>query len=312
MFALSVCAALALAPRISHTMSNLRNDLDGICHSFNGKMGYYVKNLKTGETIGFQQDEQFPSASTIKTAIMLEVFKQIEEGKLNWTDKLLAPPAGKRYDSIWLSFMQDKVSVNIDGLVNMMINVSDNTAAVMLSDKVGVENIEKRLNELGLSQTACLIHVPASNARLTKLRAIFQNMGATSPTDMGHLLELIYQKKVASTSGCEKMLRILSHQYWDDHFASQIPPGICVCSKSGALERSRSDTAIIFGPTPYIVAAYTADDKDITWTASTEAHVALRRIGHDVWNALDSGMHYEAPKDAERWYPTGGGVEVGS
>lgn len=290
-------------------MTNLRTDLDAICHSFNGKMGYYVKNLKTGETIGFQQDEQFPSASTIKTAIMLEVVKQIEEGKLTWTDKLLAPPAGKRYDSIWLTYMQDKVSVNIDGLVNLMITVSDNTAAVMLADKVGVENMEKRLNELGLTQTACLIHVPASNARLTKLRATYQNMGCTSPADMGRLLELIYSKKVATSAGCERMMRILSHQYWDDQFASQIPPGIYICSKSGALERSRSDTAIVFGPTPYIVTAYTADDKDITWTATTEAHVAIRRISHDVWHALNPGIRYEQPKDAERWYPTGAGVE---
>src|SRR5580658_6103796 len=136
MLALSLCATVASSPRLSPSMVNLRADLDGVCATFNGKMGYYVKNLKTGETIGNRQDDQFPSASTIKTAIMLEVFKQIEEGKLSWTDKLPAPLQAHRYDSIWLSYMQDKVAINIDGLVNLMITVSDNTAAVMLSDKV--------------------------------------------------------------------------------------------------------------------------------------------------------------------------------
>jgi len=290
-------------------MPRLEKELTATCQAFHGKMGYYVKNLKSGETIGFRQDEQFPSASTIKTAIMLEVVKQIDAGKLAWTDKLAAPRQAKRYDSIWLSFMQDKISINIDGLVNLMIAVSDNTAAVMLSDKVGVETIEQRMNELGLKQTACLIHVPATNERLTKLRATYQNMGCTSPADMGKLLELIYSKKVASQAGCERMLRVLSHQYWDDHFASQIPPGICVASKSGALNRSRSDTAIVFGPTPYIVTAYTDDDKDTTWDANTEAHVALRKIGAAAWRALNPGMRYDPPKDADKWYPTGGGIE---
>jgi beta-lactamase class A len=290
-------------------MTNLRKDLDSICGAFNGKMGYYVKNLKSGETIGFRQDEQFPSASTIKTAIMLEVVKQIEEGKLNWTDNLLAPPAGKRYDSMWITYLQDKVSINVDGLVNLMITVSDNTAAVMLSDKVGVENIEKRLNDLGLTNTACTIHVPATNARLTQLRATYQNMGVTSPADMGHLLELIYTRRAASPAACERMMRIMSHQYWDDVIACQIPPGIQVASKSGALNASRSDTAIVFGPTPYIITAYTRENKDTSWTVNTEPMVALRRVSHEVWRALNPGMKYDPPSDVERWYPTGAGIE---
>lgn len=290
-------------------MTNLKARLDSICQNFNGKMGYYVKDLRSGQTIGFREAEQFPSASTIKTAIMVEVIKQIEKGKLAWTDKLPVPGPGHRYDSMWLSFVQDKLSVNIDGLVNLMITVSDNTAAVMLSDRVGVENIERRLNDLGLTNTACLIHVPASNDRLTKLRAIYQNMGCTTPLEMGKLLELIYAKKVASTAACERMLRILGHQYWDDHFASQVPPGIMVCSKSGALERSRSDSAIVYGPNPYIVTAYTDDDKDRTWTPDTEAHVALRRIGHEVWQAMNPKQKYDPPADTTKWFPTGAGIE---
>src|SRR5579863_9996727 len=162
MLALTLVASVVASPKLFPSLVSLKKELDGICGSFNGKMGYFVKNLKTGESIGFRQDDQFPSASTIKTVIMMEVVKQIDEGKLKWTAKLLAPPQAKRYDSIWLSYLQDKVSINIDGLVNLMITVSDNTAAVMLSDKVGVENIEKRMNELGLTQTACLIHVPAT------------------------------------------------------------------------------------------------------------------------------------------------------
>jgi beta-lactamase class A len=210
---------------------------------------------------------------------------------------------------MWVAFLQDGLSVNIDGLVNLMMNVSDNTAAVMLADRVGVENIERRMNSLGFKNTACTIHVPASNARLTDLRARFANMGVTSPADMGRLLELLFHRKGASPAASERMLRIMSHQYWDDYFVSQIPPGVYTCSKVGALERSRSDVAIVFGPTPYIVTAYTDDGKDRSWGNDNEAQVALRRISHDVWRALNPRNPYEPPKDAPNWYPTGGGVD---
>jgi beta-lactamase class A len=191
-----------------------------------------------------------------------------------------------------------------------MMNVSDNTATVMLADKVGVEAMETRMNKWGLKGTACTINVPASNARLTKLRADFRNMGVTTPADMGRLLELIHLRKTgASPAASERMIRMMNHQYWDDFFASVLPPNIVVCSKVGALERSRSDTAIVYGPTPYVITAYTDDAKDRTWANNNEGHVALRKLSATVWKALNPGHPYTPPKGDDLWFPTGAGVE---
>ncbi len=95
-------------------MAGLERELNRVCSSFHGRIGYYVKNLKTGETIGSRQDERFPSASTIKTAIMLEAVKQIEAGKLKWTDKVPLPPVSERRSSMWLAYLRDGISVDID------------------------------------------------------------------------------------------------------------------------------------------------------------------------------------------------------
>jgi beta-lactamase class A len=306
---LAIGSPAAPAKKISPAFGSLKRQMDAISSDFHGKLGYCLISLKNGESIGRMEDEAFPSASTIKTCILYELVKQIEERKLSWTEKVTLPPIDQRSQSMWTAYLQPSVKVNLEGLANLMMNVSDNTAAVALADRVGVENIEKRLLGLGMKNTACTIHVPATNSRLAGLRAKFQNMGVASPKEMALFLKGLYDGKLASRAASERILRIMSHEYWDDFFASQIPPGIYVCSKVGALNRSRSDIAIVYGAHPYILTVYTDDDKDQSWGDNCEPHVALRKISSLVWNALNPRQKYKAPADAAKWYPSGGGVE---
>lgn len=302
--------ALALAAVASTPMAKMKAEMDGVCDRFHGRLGYYVKNLKTGESIGNRDTERFPSASTIKTVIMIETVNQIVEGKRKWSDKIKLPPKDKRSASMWAAFLQDGLEVNLDGLTNLMMNVSDNTAAVMLANVVGVENIERRMLSWGLKDTACTIYEPATNQRLRRLHETFANMGVTSPRDMGQILERLYRHQATpDKAASERMLRIMSHQYWDDYITSQIPPGVAACGKVGALERSRSDTEIVYGPTPFIITAYTDNATDRSWGDHCEGHDALRSLGRIAWKYLEPEMPYAAPNDAEKWFPTGGGVE---
>jgi beta-lactamase class A len=211
---------------------------------------------------------------------------------------------------MWVNFLRDDISVDIDGLTNLMMNVSDNTATVMLSDHLGVENIERTLGVLGLKNTVVTINVPESNRRLSDLRRVYRNMGVTTPSEMATLLELIYRRRAASPSACEKMIRIMQHQYWDDFIRSGVPVNVAVAAKVGALNRSRSDSAIVFSPSrPYILTVYTDDQKNQEWVDDNPGNVAIRTISNLVWNRLHPRAQYTPPKDAKRFYPTGGGVE---
>jgi beta-lactamase class A len=51
--------------------------------AFHGEMGVYAKNLDTGATIAVAPDIRFPTASLIKVAVMAEVFRQMDAGKLD-------------------------------------------------------------------------------------------------------------------------------------------------------------------------------------------------------------------------------------
>ncbi len=283
--------------------------LKKVSQSFHGRLGYHLRYLDGSGEIGYRDTERFPSASTIKTVVMLEAFMQVEEGRLDWNEKLTVPPLSDRQSSMWIAHLQEEKKVNIDGLIQLMMNVSDNTATVMLAGRVGVEQIENRMLAWGLQDTACTIRVPQSNQRLVRLRSTFANMGVTSPLEMANILDMIGNKKVGSKAACEKMIRILSHQYWDDFIAYHVPPEIVVSSKVGALNRSRSDSAIVFSSRPYILTIYTDHQKDQTWSSSNEGDEAIRKISQMVWKGLNPKQPYSPPEGMKKWAPTGGGVE---
>lgn len=288
----------------------LRAKMAAVAKGFHGRLGFQLRMLDgSGATIGYRDKERYPSASTIKTMVMIQAFRDIEAGKLAWTDKLDVPPVGKRNESMWTAHMLEGTKINVDGLIQLMMNVSDNTATVMLATHLGAENIEKTLLGWGLHDTACTINEPKDNMRLVRLHKTFANMGVTSPDEMATILEKLVKGTAASPAACEKMLRIMSHQYWDDFIAWQIPPGVEVCAKVGALNRSRSDAAIVFGPRPYILTIYSDNQKDQSWGNDNEGHLAIRKLSSIVWNNLNPGRPYEPKDGAGKWFPTGGGVE---
>src|SRR5689334_13055847 len=90
LFILSFCA-MAQSPKLQKTAT--AETLDALIKeevkNFKGKVSLFAKNLDTGATYALNGDEKVRTASTIKLAIMVEVFSQIAEGKIKWTDELL-------------------------------------------------------------------------------------------------------------------------------------------------------------------------------------------------------------------------------
>jgi beta-lactamase class A len=289
-------------------LAPLQRELNEIAEGFNGRLGYALVIPATDEEISFRGDERFPSASTIKTAVMMEAFWQVEEGTLEWDEAIALPPVEDRNASMWTYFLRDPIEVDVDALVNLMMNVSDNTATVVLANRLGAENIEQRMLDLGLENTAWTSNPPPDNQRLVRLRETFRNMGVTTPREMARLLQVIYNGEGISRAAREKMIRIMSHQYWDDWIDASVPVDVVVASKVGALNRSRSDTAIVFAEQPYILTIYTDNQADQSWKADNEGHLAIQEIALRVWNFLNPDRPRTLPEDFEKWLPTGGGV----
>jgi len=306
----AACLFLQPAPTQTVSLQKLRTELDQVAKYFPGRLGYSVTMLDTGERISFRGDERFPTASTIKTAVALHAIREVDAGRLKWSDKRELPPASKRgqYDaSMWTYHMKDGMTLDLDAYVNLMITVSDNLATRVLREWLGSVEINRSMSALGLKDTLSLSSVPDSETRLRRLNGQF-GLGVTTPNEMGRLLELVYRRQAASPAGCEKLIRVMSHQYWDDWIGASVPPGIAVASKSGAISRSRSDTAIVFAPRPYVLTIFTDNQKDRRWAADNAGDMAIRKLAVLVWNGTQR-QKYTPPKGFEKFLPTGGGVE---
>ena len=295
--------------RIQSELAHLQGQLDPICREFHGRIGYCVRDLESGESISSRGSERFPTASTIKTAVALEAIRQVEEGKVSWTDRTTVPPMDGRQFSMWSYFFKDNTVLDLDGWVNLMITVSDNTATMVLREWLKPDNVNARLESLGLHNTRVLWdNFPPDEPEKIKLRVQY-GLGFTTPIEMNRLVELIYRHRAASNAGCDRLLRILSHQYWDDYSGVTTPIDVKVASKSGAIDRSRSEVAIVYASHPYILTIYTDNQRDQSWTPKNEGDVTIRKMCELIWNGLNPSRPYHPPLGFERFLPTGGGVE---
>jgi beta-lactamase class A len=300
-----VAAAVLASPKIT-PLGELKAQLDPICKTFGGRLGYCVVDLNSGQRIDFRGEEIFPTASTIKTSVAFEALCQVDEGKHKMSDTYPLPPLKDRQASMWTYYMRDDTKLDLDGYVNLMIEVSDNTATMTTQDWIGSKGINARMAKIGLLNTKILGHRKDRDATEDTQQKKW-GWGMTTPREQARFFELLYQRKAASPAVCEKLLRVLGKQYWDDIAVASCPIDVKVCAKSGAINRSRSEVAIVYASRPYALAIYTDDQKDQRWVETNEGEVALRKMSTLMWNHFEPTRPFKLPEGYEKFFPTGGG-----
>ncbi|GBC92396.1 Beta-lactamase CARB-6 [bacterium HR15] len=288
---------------MSPNPARLKAKLDAICERFRGVMGYSLYHTRYQHRLNRLGDEIFPTASTIKTAVMAKAFEEIEAGRLNYNESIPITPDDIRDGAGLLQFFREKQSVPVKMLLHLMITVSDNTATVILARRLGTVEVNRYLERLGLKHTRLLMLHPPADLELKELRDRW-GMGMCTPNEMVELLDAIRTGKAGTPAACDRMLRILSHQFYDNLIASSVPPWVVAATKSGAIERSRSDTGIVFSPSgAYILAVYTKEAEDTRWSPDNEGEIAIREVAREVWRFYHPREQWQPPMGMERYSP---------
>jgi len=230
---------------------------------FKGKVWIYAKNLDTGKDFSYRGGEQVRTASTIKLAIMAETFRQVAEGKLAWTDELIVAKEKKTGGSGILGEFTDGVKIDLKTAVHLMIVLSDNTATNLVLDKVTSDSVNEYAAKLGLNDTLSMRKIGGggdSKAWLNDQRNRLFGLGRSSPRDMVRLLKMIEKSEIVSKEASAEMIAILKRQQYKDGIGRGVPDTMQVASKSGALDRLRSDVGIIYTRRGRIAMAITTDD----------------------------------------------------
>lgn len=285
-------------------LAALQAAMDTVADGFGGILGYSLHHRTRGEAISRRGDEAFPTTSTIKTAIMCEVMHQVETGRLAWSDKFPAPAIDvPRQEGGYAFSFPPSVLVPLPQWLDLMVTVSDNTATMVLREAAGQGNINRWLAEHDFAQTRLLNGPQKVELGLLALQQKY-GLGMTTPREMGRLMEMIHDGQGGSSASCDRMLRLLAHQYWDNAIAAEIPPSIQIAHKTGSLDAHRSDAAYVFAPSgEYALTVYTKDQRDQRWADDNEGLVAIRALSRLVWRHYHPDNTWTPPPGAEDFRP---------
>lgn len=298
----NLLAGVAATTFVSRPTSTLKGALDQIADGFGGTLGYALRHFKTGDALGRRENERFPSASTIKLAVLGEALRAQQAGEIGYYDAL---PLEERFVRSGAGFLQKfraDVKVEIKELLHLMITVSDNTATVLLIDKLGNAKINAWLDGQHLTKTRLLSRLPSDASPDLKTLAQTYGLGVTTPAEMVALLARLRSGEAGTPAACDEMRRLMAHQYFDDLIAGSVPPGVQVASKSGALNQSRSDVALVSAPSgDYALAVYTQNNVDQQWGRANQAEQAIRAIAGRVWAFYEPDRPYTPPPGTEKF-----------
>jgi beta-lactamase class A len=278
---------LAMAQK---TDKKLNTKLQEAISGFNGDIGIYVRNLRTGKTVAINADTVFPTASIVKISILLGIMDKIEKGELIYDQPLEYKDSLLYEGSDILGSFKSGEKILLKKVIMLMLTTSDNTASLWLQSLAGKgTRINEILDSLGFKNTRVNSRTPGRENN----RSVY-GWGQTTPAEIGKIFEMIYRNEIFSPAACERMMRCLGRNYWDeDEAISQIPPYAEVFSKNGCVDAVRSEVLLVNAPhNPYIFCIFTKNNKDTSWTHNNEAWTLARKISSLLW-------HYFEPKD--RW-----------
>jgi beta-lactamase class A len=216
----------------------------------------------------------------------LGIIDRIEKGELKY-DSLLTYKDSLLYEgSDILGSFKNNEKISLKKAIMLMLTTSDNTASLWLQSLAGTgSSINEILESVGLKNTKVNSRTPGRENN----RALY-GWGQTTPAEMGTIFEKIYRQEIFSAAACERMMRCLGRNYWDEEEAiSMLPPTIEVFSKNGCVNASRSEAMIVNAPAnPYVFCIFTKNNKDISWTYNNEAWAMARKVSKLLWEYYGS------------------------
>jgi beta-lactamase class A len=250
--------------------------VDEIAERFDGVMGVAIVDLTDERAILKNADHVFPTASSIKISILLELYHQEGQarggtpGKAKLDDTYTFDAKDLVDDSQIMAGLTSGVTrlTNRD-LARFTVAVSDNAAANVLIDRVGMQNVNVTLPNLGLTKTML-------RRKMMDIAAAKRgDENVSTPQEMMRLLEAIYKGKALDKALTDALIKQLSTKK-ESYIPRQLPPDIPVANKPGDLDGVRTDSGIVFARNrPFAISVMTAYDRDERAAEGAIAEIAL-------------------------------------
>lgn len=296
-----LCLAAALSAQTSappsplHTRDLLWQKMTGevarMEKTFDGVMGVVIRDLTDGREFAVNADDIFPTASTIKVPMLAELYRQSQTGS---GAKLTDLYTFRKEDLVDDSQDMQNLTPGVTRLTNrdlagFVVAVSDNAATNVLIDRVGMDNVNRMLDSLGLHQTRL-------RRKMIDLEAARKgNENISTPREMATLLEDIYRNKLLNQATTEQFFDLMCTKK-ESFIPRLLPDSLRIANKPGELDAVRNDAGIVFVKNrPYVISVMTTYAHDEHAAADTISRISLvaYRYFETVAAASDYGRKME-------------------
>ena len=261
-----------------HTISELEQSIRTALDTINGDFAVAFRTLNAPEeTLLINEHQMFHAASTMKTPVMIELYRQAKGGRFALDDSIRVEnefqsivdgstysltPEDDSYEKLY-DYIGEKRSIRT--LMREMITASSNLATNILIEKVGAERTTQTMRRYGADR----IHVRRGVEDMKAYRRGLNN--ETSAHDLMVIFERLARGEAVSEEASEEMIQILKGQEYDDMIPARLPDAVEVAHKTGWITGLHHDSGIVFvpdGPTyVFVLLSQNLEDEDAGVTA---------------------------------------------
>jgi beta-lactamase class A len=259
-----------LRAKFDHRLAEIAGTVDGV-------VGYEIVDLTSGDRVAHLERETFPTASTIKLTLVYELFKQVEEGRIR-LDETLALDRSKAVGGTGVLVEMGTPVLSIRDYAVLMVTLSDNTATNVLIDRLGMDNVARRMQALGLNGTKLRRHMMDTAA------ARRGDENVSTPDEIVKLLQAMQGGAHAGEGRAMPDAIALLEKPKESRLRRGVPADVATADKPGELDGVRVDAGVVYAKNrPYVFCVMT------TFLQDERAIEQMSRVAYEYFSRLGDG-----------------------
>jgi beta-lactamase class A len=271
----------------------LENELRAIGAGYSGKWTCALTDLSAGERIAIDEEDVMPTASLIKTPVLVALYQAVHDGKLSLSERVRYGAEHHCLGSGVLQYLDPGVELSVRDAAALMMMISDNAATNMCIDLVGLDCVNEEMRRRGLRQTELKLRLGDPGIGMEG-----RNMAVSSAADIVRLLTQIERHECVSPEADEDMLRIMRRCQGRAELSRLLPWNELnmlprhrenwVAEKGGSFMNGvRTSGAIFHGPrATFVMSAFCEGGLAGGTGPNAEGNELNGKLGYAAWRAL--------------------------
>lgn len=275
-------------PTTDEKLQVLRQELEQIISTQPGTIAVAFRDIAHPENqLLINEKEVFHAASTMKTPVMVELYKKATAGILSMGDSVLIVNEfysivdSSRYSMELGEDSEEKLysrigqKASIYDLAYDMIIYSSNLATNILIELADAKAVTQTMRDMGAQDIQVLRGVEDGKAFRQGLN------NTTTAYDLMLLFERLGQRSAVSPEADEAMINILLDQKFNDAIPALLPEGVKVAHKTGWITRVRHDSGLVILPdgTQYALVILTKD-----WESDEANTLIMAQLSRKIYD----------------------------